>query len=168
MKKYWFIITISICALIGCSSQKKLSSDSNLQSNSDSDTNLITNAKREDAHNQKDWSFENTKWILKTIDGEEIETLPKPAYITFSENDKMSGYSGCNGFSGSYYLSGDILKLDNIITTQRGCLNKNPEKQFYAVLSRTDACVVVGNKLIFTQMGKEIATFEGVSEDITE
>ncbi|MDR2293242.1 MAG: META domain-containing protein [Prevotellaceae bacterium] len=158
MKKYWFIIAISICISVACSSQKKLSS------NLDSNNSPQTNAKNENINNQKDWSFENTKWILKSIDGEEIETLPQPAYIMFSDDEKVSGFSGCNGFGGSYYLSGDILKLDNLISTQKGCLNKNPEKQFNNVLSRVDACLIIGNKLIFTQMGKEIATFEGAKQ----
>ncbi|MDR2652763.1 MAG: META domain-containing protein [Prevotellaceae bacterium] len=151
MKKYWFIIAILTCVSVACSSQKKLSSNEKVQ----------TTAKNE---SQKDLSFEHTKWILKSIDGEEIETLSKPAYIMFSEGERVSGFSGCNGFGGSYYLSGDILKLDNLISTQKGCFPDNPEKLFNTVLSRVDACVVIGNKLIFTQMGKEIATFEGVNE----
>ncbi|MDR2126507.1 MAG: META domain-containing protein [Prevotellaceae bacterium] len=158
MKKYWFIIWISACMSVACGAQKKLSSNLN------SDENAQTQAKNEKIDNQKDLKFENTKWILKTIDGKEIETLPKPAFIMFDADDRVSGFSGCNGFGGSYYLSGDILKLDNIITTQKGCFNNNPEKLFYAVLSRVDACTVIGNKLIFTQMSKEIATFEGVEE----
>ncbi|MDR1552771.1 MAG: META domain-containing protein [Prevotellaceae bacterium] len=155
MKKYWFIIAISTCISVACSSQKKV--NSNLSSNE----NLQTAVKSE---SQKDLNFENTKWILKSVDGEEIETLPTPAYIMFSEDERVSGFSGCNNFGGSYYLSGDILKLDNLISTQKGCLSKNPEKLFNSVLSRVDACTVIGNKLIFSQMGKEIATFEGSKE----
>lgn len=158
MKKYWFIIAILTCISVACSSQKK--SGSNLDVNK----NPQTNTKNESVGNQKDLSFENTKWILKSIDGEEIETLPNPAYIMFGDDERVSGFSGCNGFGGSYYLSGDILKLGNLISTQKGCLYKNPEQLFNNVLSRVDACVVIGNKLIFTQMGKEIATFEGMEE----
>ncbi|MDR2065891.1 MAG: META domain-containing protein [Prevotellaceae bacterium] len=158
MKKYWFIIAISTCMSVACSAQKK--SGSNLNPNE----NLQTAAKSETVNNQKDLNFENTKWILKSIDGEEIERLPNPAYIMFDDTDRVSGFSGCNGFGGSYYLSGDILKLDNMISTQKGCLNKNPEKLFNSVLSRVDACSIVGNKLIFTQMGKEIAVFEGIEQ----
>ncbi|MDR1199507.1 MAG: META domain-containing protein [Prevotellaceae bacterium] len=164
MKKYWVIITVSVCMLIACSSQKKLNSNSNLQSKVNSDENQ-QDTKLKNAGNQKDLSFENTKWILKSIDGNEVEMLPdKPAYIIFSDDERISGFLGCNGFSGSYYLSGDILKLDNIISTQKGCFPKNPEKLFSLVLSRVDACVVIGSKLVFTQMGKEIAEFEGTNE----
>ncbi|MDR3287513.1 MAG: META domain-containing protein [Prevotellaceae bacterium] len=141
--------------------QTNLNSVENQQSNLNSDKQQQS----EKSNPQKDLSFQNTKWLLKTIDGQQIESPPKPAYITFGDDDTFSGFSGCNGFSGSYYLSGDILKLDNVISTQRGCLGgNNPERLFFSVISRTDACTVIGNKLILTQMSAEIATFEGVNE----
>ncbi|MDR1346981.1 MAG: META domain-containing protein [Prevotellaceae bacterium] len=164
MKKYWVIITVSACILAACGSQKKINSNGNVQPEVNSNENM-QDAGLKDTGKQKDLSFENTKWILKSIDGNEVEMLPdKPAYIIFSDDERISGFLGCNGFSGSYYLSGDILKLDNIISTQKGCFPKNPEKLFSSVLSRVDACVVIGNKLVFTQMGKEIAAFEGYNE----
>ncbi|MDR0419984.1 MAG: META domain-containing protein [Prevotellaceae bacterium] len=162
MKKYWFIITVSACVLAACSSQKKKNSDNDLQSNVNSTENLQKDVKHENSNNTQDMSFENTKWILKNIDGKEVEMHPEnPAYIIFSDDDKISGSLGCNNFGGSYYLSGDILKLENIVSTQKACLYKNPENLFSSVLTRVDACIVIGNKLVFNQMGKEIATFEG-------
>jgi heat shock protein HslJ len=158
MKKYWFIIAVSACILAACSSQKKLNSNVNPNEN-------LQDTKFKNTDNGKDLSFENTKWILKTIDGKEVEMLPNnPAYVIFGNDERISGFLGCNGFGGSYYLSGDILKLGNIISTKKACFPKNPENLFSSVLSRVDACEVIGNKLVFTQMGKEIATFEGSDE----
>jgi heat shock protein HslJ len=118
---------------------------------------------------QKDLDFSKTKWILKTVDGQEVETqdtLTKPAYIIFDEDELLAtGYSGCNGYSASFYLSGDILKFENSVATKRRCLNRNVESLLFSVLSRTDACLVIGNKLILTQMSVEIATFEGIAEN---
>jgi heat shock protein HslJ len=158
MKKYCLFITISACLLANCGSQQKTNSTNNLDSNTNQQVNI------ENKNAQKDLSFVNTKWILKSVDGKEIATLKNPACIMFKDDDSFSGYSGCNGFSGSYYLSGDILKLSNTIATQKGCFPENPEKLFFDVMSRTDACVVIGKKLIFTQMSKEIAVFESTEE----
>ena len=151
MKKYYLIIAIVACISTNCRSQKIQNQDivQNLQ------TGQIQNDKKE-----KDLSFENTKWILKTIDGVEVKHSITQAFITFTE-DRVSGFSGCNSFSGTYYLSGSVLKLDEIISTMRGCIGDNPERAFFAVLQRADACVVVVNKLIMKQMNEEIATFEG-------
>jgi len=116
---------------------------------------------------QEDLDFSGTKWILKTVDKQEVEaqkTLAKPAYIILDEDEfSASGYSGCNGFSVSFYLSGDILKFESPMSTKKGC-SHDVESLFFSILSRADACLVIGNKLIFTQMSEEIATFEGIVE----
>jgi heat shock protein HslJ len=153
MKKYYLIIVVAVCMLANCISQKKQIATESLQQNLQ--TNQIQNAKK-----QKDLSFENTKWILKTVDGVEVKHSITQAFIIFND-DRASGSSGCNSFSGTYYLSGNVLKFDEVISTKRGCIGKNPERQFFSVINRADACMIVGNKLIITQMGEEIATFEG-------
>lgn len=166
MKKYYAIIAVAIC-LSACSSQKTQSTAQNLQTNEAQNQNTVQNLQSnqvQNAEQQKDLSFENTKWMLKTIDGKEIKERITPAYIVFNDSDLVTGNSGCNGFSGSFYLSGDILKLSNMISTKRACLGENIESMFFSVLNRVDACLIIGNKLTFTQMGEEIATFEGVEK----
>jgi len=162
MKKYYLIIAIVACFSANCSSQKAQSTSQNLQAN-EAQTNIAQDLQADqikNAQKQKDLSLENTKWILKTVDGIEIKQSMNPAYITFND-DRVSGFSGCNSFSGTYYLSGSVLKLDGVISTMRGCIGDNPERLFFSVLHRVDGCMIVGNKLIMTQMNEEIATFGG-------
>lgn len=161
MRKYYLISTIAACILVSCGSQKAQTTTQNLQANEAQNQTAGQNLQSaQNAKKQKDLSFENTKWVLKTVDGKEFKQGMIVAYIIFKE-DRVSGSSGCNKFGGTYYLSGDILKISDAIVTQRLCADENPERLFFSVLQRTDACLVVGNKLIITQMGNEIATFEG-------
>ena len=167
MKKYYLTIAVVACSLGNCSSQKIHDTTKNLKASEAQNQTTMQNVQSTQTQNtqqQKDLNLENTKWFLKTVDGKEMKGGFTAAYIIFSD-DRISGNSGCNGFSGTYYLSGSFLKFDDIMSTMRGCAGENPEKSFFSALNRTDACMIIGSKLILMQMGSEIATFEAGIEN---
>lgn len=63
-------------------------------------------------------------WQMKsgTVRGEQIPILDShPITITF-ENGEVSGTASCNGYSGSYRLSGSSISFDNLAMTEMACL----------------------------------------------
>lgn len=70
-----------------------------------------------------------SRWELHTIkvNGKEIVNIQKKNYITltFWENNRFSGYSGCNSFSGHIDIKNDLVRFKEFFATSRGCLG-NP------------------------------------------
>jgi carbonic anhydrase len=67
---------------------------------------------------------EDIEWQLTEIDGQPV-TLPaaeKPAVLTLDAAKKqVSGYGGCNSFSGSYALNGSELRFGPVAATRKFC-----------------------------------------------
>ncbi len=87
-----------------------------------------------------------TLWNLTELDGETIE-LPdtRVPYLRF-EAESVSGYDGCNHFSGSYIVSGDALSFVDLMSTLVECLDIM-ELQFLSSLGMTNRYDIVGNQL---------------------
>lgn len=99
------------------------------------------------------------------------------AYKTFLEfNDKtkkIAGFSGCNRFSGSYSLNGNVLKISGLATTRMLCQGEvnTTEKTLLDALTSIDSVEILDdtlkmfskNKLIIeaiTQTKQSDLTFE--------
>ncbi len=73
---------------------------------------------------QKDATALDGQWRFKELAGQKI-TLPsdtKLLHIQFRADAKnVSGFAGCNTFSGSYETDGAALKLGPLISTRMAC-----------------------------------------------
>jgi uncharacterized membrane protein len=59
-------------------------------------------------------ALEGAAWQLRELPGTQsaaLEKLPRPVTVRF-ESGRLTGFAGCNSFSGSYTLDGDQLKSD--------------------------------------------------------
>jgi heat shock protein HslJ len=64
-----------------------------------------------------------------TVDGEAIPILDShPITLTF-EDEQVSGTASCNGYGGSYELSGSTVTFGDLIMTEMAC---SPEKTMEA------------------------------------
>lgn len=68
--------------------------------------------------------LQNTHWVLSEIKGVELKaedptSLPS---IEFT-NDRVSGSDGCNRFMGGYAVQAKEIKLSQMASTARACLN---------------------------------------------
>lgn len=74
-------------------------------------------------------------WALLELNGKSVEELGQTAseayLILNSENDKLSGSTGCNQLLGSYQMSENKkIKFSKIAMTKRGCEGADHEMEF--------------------------------------
>ena len=134
-----YFLSASFIFLIACSSAKK----------------------QADAKEPVGKGLKGTTWILSSFPGAKMETLKKPSTLHFSATDnKMNGFSGCNGFGGQYTVEGTTLKMGSILGTLKACmLGSQTEKTLYNVLNNTDHYKISVGKLILLQGDKTLAEF---------
>lgn len=114
----------------------------------------------------------NKYWKLITLDGKKVEMgaqQEREAYFTLKSLDKMvTGFGGCNTFSGSYDLKeGNQISFTGFRATLRACpdLDFN-EHEFLKVFSIANTYKMEGDSLsLQTDGGETVATFEAVYFD---
>lgn len=94
-------ILLSVIALNSCGNTKAAS---NMQENLDA----------------KKTETLSGKYIISNLIN--TEELPEDIHLIFDETtNKVSGYAGCNTFSGNYTIEGNKIKLDSFIATRMYC-----------------------------------------------
>jgi heat shock protein HslJ len=96
-------------------------------------------------------SLDGTGWQLKELPGTEPGTLAKlgrPVAVRF-ESGRVSGFAGCNNFTGSYKLEGDRLAIGPVASTQMACPGpgSDVEQAFHRALQGSWRVEVSGNDL---------------------
>ncbi len=123
-------------------------------------------------------TLEGVSWRLTSLTGKDpkaLAGLSRPATARF-EAGRVSGFSGCNNFMGSYTVEGDLVKLGQLAGTMMAC----PEPQmafddaFRAAFSGTVRYAIAGEELsLFAESGAvlafkaEVPRLEGVTWDVT-
>jgi len=79
-------------------------------------------------------------------------TLPKvfsKSTIKFSADNTVSGFAGCNNFSGEYTLSGEEMKFGPMVTTRKACGAALGEQEysFLTLLNAVDRARLVEGEL---------------------
>ena len=64
------------------------------------------------------------EWIIETIGGEAV-TSKQPPTITFGEDGRVSGFGGCNRFSGGYTQDGAKVSFQPVMMTLMACPQGN-------------------------------------------
>lgn len=97
-------------------------------------------------------SLSGTEWTVREIDG--VAATPgagdKDLQIAFSD-EGVSGFAGCNSFTGSFDTSGDSLTLGPLAATQRACIDNDVSAQeikFLAALAEVDTYAIEGDTLL--------------------
>ncbi len=110
-------------------------------------------------------ALNGTKWMIQTLNGSRV-LIPeggKEVFITFSNDGKAKGSSGCNTFNGNAEVSGSSMKLGPMATTRMMCPEQmDTERDFLAALNNTASYSISGNTLSIMDAGKKVlATFTG-------
>lgn len=101
------------------------------------------------------------KWELSVLDGEQI-TLTPAIYIDLAENNKVSGFTGCNRLIGSYAIENENqLKFSQLGTTLMACPESEMalENQVLEVLEKANNFRVDSGKLVLNVGQTPLATF---------
>ena len=110
-------------------------------------------------------SLENTYWKLVKLNDKPVQTGPdeKELFIQLLEEEsRISGYSGCNNFSGGYELEKDKIKFGMLMSTKKMCMGAmEQEQEFLSALSETVRYVIEGEKLyLYNREDKVVAVFK--------
>lgn len=95
-------------------------------------------------------SLTGVRWQLQEILGNPLDTEPSKApYIEFGTDGRISGFAGCNQFTGGYETEGLHLSFKPMATTEKACLTAEQESQFLQLLQSVDNFTVKDNELAF-------------------
>ncbi len=105
-------------------------------------------------------SLPGTAWVGIRIAG---DTVPSDVDInlSFGEDGRLTGSSGCNRFFSTYNLDARDMKIDHIGGTRRMCpkIQMLAERRFLEALERVDGWATRNDNLILFGRGAEL-TFE--------
>ena len=90
--------------------------------------------------------------------------------LRFGEDDRASGSTGCNSFSGAYQVRGDNISFSRLVSTRRACLDQNANEQEQRFLSTLGAAnrfrLTRGRLTILSDRGRSVLNF--VNNSISE
>jgi heat shock protein HslJ len=107
--------------------------------------------------------LEGATWRLQELPGASsagLAKLDRPVTVRF-ESGRLSGFAGCNSFTGGYKSEGGQLKIGPVASTQMACPEPGSsiETAFHKALSGTLRYVVDGDDLKATTAAGETLRF---------
>ena len=108
------------------------------------------------------------KWELSVLDGKEV-TGNLPIYIELTEDNKVSGFVGCNQLTGTYVIENKSqIKFNQLATTRMACpeMEMEMERQVLELLNTADNFTIDNGKLMLN-IGRRapLATFNAMSDN---
>ena len=107
-----------------------------------------------------------TEWQLVSIGpaGAEANVIPGTTVtLKFGEENRASGSTGCNSYSGSYSAVGDTISIGRLISTKRACLDQRAnqqEQRFLAGLEAATKFRLSSNRLtLLSERGRNVLNF---------
>lgn len=103
-------------------------------------------------------------WNLKTLNGEEasVSFEKKVPSVKFNiAASSVSGYGGCNTYTGSFKFEKGEFSAPNLASTMMMCVYQNKESEYLKTIGKPSKLSFseIGT-LVFTQDGKDVLVFE--------
>jgi heat shock protein HslJ len=101
--------------------------------------------------------LKNTSWQLMAT-GQSLPKTEKPITLTFSENNRLAGSSGCNRYMGSFKVTGNQFEVKSpLASTRMACpeVLMKREKQFLEALSAAKSYQINAKGELEIQYGSE-------------
>ena len=114
--------------------------------------------------------FAPSYWRLTELMGQPVAAPSAgsrvPSIRFEREGGRVSGFSGCNSFSGGFtHAQGNRLRFSQMAATLMACADANVEPAFFRVLDSTDSYHVDGDVLVLHRARMApLARFEAVTE----
>ncbi len=151
--------------------QANLVAESSLELRSEDGQTVMKLVNQPAAANPGGEELANSKWVLTQIENKSDGTVtPAPAQnvptLDFSDDGKISGNGGCNGFGGLYEVGeGNSLKLTEIMSTLMACDNTDIETPYFNALNEAESYILVNDVLQITSSnGTVVLTFAKSAE----
>jgi heat shock protein HslJ len=108
--------------------------------------------------------IEGSAWRLTHMPGAQpaaLAQLNRPVTMRL-ESGRLTGFAGCNNFSGSYTLDGNQLKIGPVASTQMACPEpgSSTEAAFHKALTGTLGLALDGDQLAATTASGDMLRFE--------
>lgn len=100
-----------------------------------------------------------TRWQLVSL-SDKTRAAGQPAaavYFTLTKTaQRISGFSGCNRFSGSYQRSGEQLTFSELFSTRMACHHTQiPESEIFKLFEQTRYYQLTADKLVLTDKKRQ-------------
>lgn len=109
--------------------------------------------------------LEDKKWTLESFGDKPAPKTETTAFLIFDKEKKSAGgNTSCNVFGGSYVSEGASVKITEIISTQRACVEDermNVEREFTNGLQNADRFEIKNGKLYLYQGETLLLNFNG-------
>lgn len=109
--------------------------------------------------------LEDRKWMLESIKGAPVSKMGRTAFINFDkEKGSAGGNSSCNVFGGNYTSAGRILKITDVISTMRACVEDDRmaiEREFLDALGQANRFDIARGKLMLYRNDRLLLTLNG-------
>ena len=82
------------------------------------------------------WAITGKEWVVENLMDQGVPDRAR-ATLTFTEDGKVSGSTGCNQYSGPFEVEDWVLTFGPMITTRRACFGAlmDMEQKFLSVFS---------------------------------
>ncbi|OUR93208.1 hypothetical protein A9Q87_05855 [Flavobacteriales bacterium 34_180_T64] len=116
---------------------------------------------KEIASTQNNKSIQNMEVVSGAYEIAKIgadDIFPVELSLEFdSKTNKVSGFSGCNNFTGTYSIDGSHISVSQLITTQAFCKPKinQFERKFLEYLTNASSYKIVNDELILIRDNKD-------------
>ncbi|AOY00347.1 hypothetical protein BJP62_07745 [Jeongeupia sp. USM3] len=81
----------------------------------------------------------------------------RPSTLNFAADGRISGFAGCNRYTGQYAIDGSVLRIDKVATTRMAC-GAAPTKQergFLKALARVNGFAVAADGTLTLKAGEQ-------------
>ncbi len=127
-----------------------------------------TSNKESETNSTQEQEIVNKYWKLITLEGQAVEMTEdqeREQYFTLKSDSTISGFGGCNQFSGTYELKeGKRIRVhENLAVTMMACPNLTSEQKFLDVFQLVDNYTINGDTL-YLNVGRRapLAVFQAI------
>jgi heat shock protein HslJ len=109
--------------------------------------------------------LENTYWKLVELRGAPVEAHPDQREIHLRlrpEEERMTGFAGCNQFMGGYEITGNSLAFGPLGSTMMACPYLDDETAFLRSLEGVTRFQILGESLVLSDDTGDLARFRAV------
>jgi heat shock protein HslJ len=110
----------------------------------------------------------NKEWRLTSLGGAPSIKMQgeRQPHVRFLPEGRLEGFGSCNGFSGSYELTGSGLRVRSVAATKMACadpaLNRQ-ESRFFGALESVSSYVIAAEELTLRSSSEELAKFQAAN-----
>ncbi len=108
-------------------------------------------------------TLESQPWVVASVGSHSYasEAIGSRPTVEFdAAHQRVSGFSGCNNFTGSYQRSGQTLHIGTLASTLMACISgKEDDRAFLGAVQSATSYSIEGHTLTLYAKGAAIATF---------